>query len=181
MNRKWLGMVLVLAGAAAGCGQGRIIFGVDVYSFLAGAKRDTITYYAPLPPGTPDTIPVQKINVLPVDAGSSIVDSATISGALDFVNTSGTGNITFSVYIDTVPGVYTKPPILNVAAAVSGNATTNVPIAPVNLNAAVRQFFTSKQVYVGLRAAATASSPPVQGKAHLTALHLVVAMQDKIF
>jgi len=180
MNRKWLGMVLVLAGAAAGCGQGRLIFGVDVYSFLTGEKHDTVSYYAPLPPGTPDTIPVQKVNVLPVDAGQSLVDSVNLSGTVDFVNSTGTGNIQFSIYIDTVPGVYTKPPVLSVSAAVTGTTTTPASFNTA-LNAAVRQFFTSKQVYVGIRAAATATSPPVQGKAHLTALHILIVMQEKIF
>ena len=35
MNAKWLGVALA-AGVAAGCGQGRAIFVVDIYSFLTG-------------------------------------------------------------------------------------------------------------------------------------------------
>lgn len=181
MNRKWLGVAVLLASVAAACGEGRLIFGVDVYSFLTGAKHDTLTYFAPLPLGTPDTIPVQKVQTLPAGFGSSIVDTARLSGSVDFVNSSGTGNIQFSIYIDTVPGVYTKPPVLTVSAAVSGNATTTTPIGPLDLNATVRQFFTSTQVYVGMRAAATATSPPVQGKARLSGLQLRVVMQDKLF
>src|SRR2546430_11874390 len=54
MKAKWLGVALgcaVLAGGAAGCGQGRAIFNVDVYSFLKGTGRDTLR----LPPDRKST------------------------------------------------------------------------------------------------------------------------------
>ena len=34
----------------AGCGQGKAIFNVDVYSFMAGSGRDTIPYAIPPAP-----------------------------------------------------------------------------------------------------------------------------------
>jgi hypothetical protein len=182
MNRKWFGVAVLLAGVGvgAGCGEGRLIFNVDVYSFLTGAKHDTVSYFAPLPLGTPDTIPVQKVQTLPAGLGSSIVDTAHLSGSVDFVNSTGTGTLQFRIYIDTVPGVYTKPPVLTVSGAVSGGATTTTPFG-VDLNSTVRQFFTNTQVYVGVRVSATATSPPVQGKARLSAMQLRVVMQDKFF
>ena len=58
MRAKWLCLV-ALTAAAAGCGEGRAIFDIDVFSFLKSAKADTLPYLGPLPPGVPDTIPVQ--------------------------------------------------------------------------------------------------------------------------
>jgi len=179
MNGKWFAVAIVMAGASAGCGQGRLIFNVDVYSFLTGAQHDTLSYVGPLPPGTPDTIPPQKVSLLPVGLGSSIVDSVHVGGTVAFENTNGTGNLQFSIYIDTVPAVYAKPPVLTVSGAVSGAATTSSNFG-IDLAAAARQYFTSTQVYVGLRAAATATVPPVQGRARLTALQLRAVVQDKI-
>ena len=50
-----------LAVMAAGCGSGRLIFDIDVFSFLSAAAADTLPYVGPLPPGVPDTIPVQNV------------------------------------------------------------------------------------------------------------------------
>jgi hypothetical protein len=172
--------VLVTAALAAACGEGRAIFTVDVFSFLQSAQHDTLSYFAPLPLGTPDTIPEQKINVLPVGSGSSVVDSARLTGTVAFENSSGTGNLMFKLYIDTVPGVYARAALDSVAGAVSGTATTLSPFT-FDVKGAALQFFTSTQVYVGIRVVATATSPPVRGKAHLTALVLRVVLQDKVF
>src|SRR5436190_840466 len=49
MKAKLLGVALGCAVVAAGCGQGRAIFNVDVYSFLKGTGSDTVPYF--LPPG----------------------------------------------------------------------------------------------------------------------------------
>src|SRR5438094_10563761 len=83
MKAKWLGLALVSAAVAAGCGEGRAIFNVDVYSFLKGTGRDTIPYLVPGLSGRGSSIP-QKIN-LP-GAGSSIVDSVRALGTADLRN-----------------------------------------------------------------------------------------------
>src|SRR2546430_10966030 len=77
MKAKWLGVALgcaVLAGGAAGCGQGRAIFNVDVYSFLKGTGRDTLRLppdpLPPLPPSTTVTDSVTPIAVNLPGAGS---------------------------------------------------------------------------------------------------------------
>jgi hypothetical protein len=81
--------VLVLAAAllAAACGEGRAIFNVDIQSFIAGTGNDTIPYV--IPPGTATASNWQKID-LPPGFGSSIVESATITGAGNLINTGGT-------------------------------------------------------------------------------------------
>src|SRR2546426_12668134 len=86
MKAKWLGLALVSAAVAAGCGEGRAIFNVDVYSFLKGTGRDTVPYLVPGLSGSGSSIP-QKIN-LP-GAGSAIVDSVRALRKLELINSTG--------------------------------------------------------------------------------------------
>src|SRR6059036_576917 len=113
MRAKWLCLV-ALTAAGAGCGEGRAIFDIDVFSFLASAKADTLPYLGPLPPGIPDTIPVQTVNSIGLSA-ASVVDTVLLSGAVSFVNQTDTGRVVFQVYFDSVPNtVYTSPPAFGV-------------------------------------------------------------------
>ena len=92
-------LVLGAALLSVGCGEGRAIFNVDVYSFLAGTGKDTVPYV--FAPGVPDTLssPAQKIS-LPPGFGSSVVDSVRItSGAANLINAGGTGTIGFQLYV----------------------------------------------------------------------------------
>ena len=184
MNAKWLGVALA-AVVAAGCGKGRAIFDIDVYSFLASAKADTLPYLGPLPPGIPDTIPVQTVNSIGLSA-ASVVDTVLLSGAVSFVNQTDTGRVVFQVYFDSVPNtVYTSPPAFGVSADVFPASTTDSTFS-VNLPDALKPLFLASKVYVGLRASATptgASAPsgPVKGTAKLTALRARIVIQEKIF
>ncbi|SRR6266545_3300281 len=180
MNAKWIGVALA-AVVAAGCGKGRAIFDIDVYSFLSSAKADTLPYLGPLPPGVPDTIPVQTINSLGIGT-SSLVDTVRLTGTVSFVNATGTGNVTFQVYFDSVAtSVYSGTPAFGVTADVSPGATTDSVFDIPNLPDALKPLFLASQVYVGIRASATATSGTVQGTAKLTALRARIVIQDKIF
>src|SRR5207247_11209884 len=119
MNRTWITVTLIAASLGAGCGQGRVIFNVDVYSFLKTANRDTVPYYAPLPPGVPDTIPVQTVNLLPTGAGSSIVASASLTVLLAFGDGPPTGSVTYPLYIDQPRTEYTREARLSSVVATS--------------------------------------------------------------
>ncbi len=77
MRAKWLCLV-ALTAAAVGCGEGRAIFDIDVFSFLSNANADTLPYSGPLPP-LQDTIPVQTVNSIGI-GGSSIVDTVRLTG-----------------------------------------------------------------------------------------------------
>src|SRR5712691_1803368 len=124
MKDKWLGVALVRAAVAAGCGEGRAIFNVDVYSFLKGTGRDTVPYFVPPgPPVTAASTP-QKIN-LP-GAGSSIVDTVRAFGTVDLRNSAGSGTIGLAVYLAAdSASTYTSAPALTVPTKpVSGAATT---------------------------------------------------------
>ena len=184
MNAKWLGMALA-AVVAAGCGKGRAIFDIDVYSFLASAKADTLPYLGPLPPGIPDTIPVQTINSIGVGS-SSIVDTVLLSGTISFENETDTGTVTFQVYFDSVANnVYAGTPAFGVTADVLPSDTTDSAFS-VNLPDVLKPLFLASKVYVGIRASAApggSSSPsgPVKGTAKLTALRARIVIQEKIF
>ena len=92
MRRTSLALAFALMASAA-CGEGRAIFNIDVFSFLESSNVDTIPYAGPLPPGVPDTIPVQSIQLLPIGLGNSAVDSVRVTATLDFVNSGGTGSL----------------------------------------------------------------------------------------
>jgi len=173
-RRVWLAITAGVA-LAAGCGVGRTIFNVDVYSFLQGAGNDSVPYLAPSPF---DTIPPQLVNLLPIGLGSSVVESVTVSGSVDFVNQLGTGTVGLELYIDTVPDVYAGPPAFSVTpvAVTPGNTSTT----PFQGDAAAlsRQLFLSDKVYVGMRAVASGTAV---GKARLSALRLRIVIQDQIF
>src|SRR5437879_13915932 len=102
MRAKWL-WVAALAAAAAGCGEGRAIFNIDVFSFLSNANADTLPYSGPLPP-LQDTIPVQTVNSIGI-GGSSIVDTVRLTGSVEFVNDTGTGNVCIAVDVDKLNGM----------------------------------------------------------------------------
>ena len=177
MRAKWLCLV-ALTAAAAGCGEGRAIFDIDVFSFLSSANADTLGYVGPLPPGVPDTIPVQTIRSLGLGS-SNIVDTVRFIGSVDFVNASGTGTVDFKVYFDSVKTtVYTGTPWFTVSAAVTPGATTTSPFDVYIIDPAMRQLFLASTIYVGIRATATGV---IQGTAKLSALRARVVIQDKIF
>ncbi len=177
MRAKWL-WVLALTALVGGCGQGRAIFDIDVFSFLHATAADTLPYIGPLPPGVPDTIPVQTVNSLGIGT-SSIVDTVRLTGTVDFVNATGTGNVAFQVYFDSVKSsVYSGTPAFSVTGPVTPSATTTSPFTIPNLPDALKPLFLASTVYVGIRASATGT---IRGTAKLTALRARIVIQDKIF
>ena len=177
MRAKWLCLV-ALTAAVAGCGQGRAIFDIDVFSFLKATNADTLPYVGPLPPGVPDTIPVQTIKSLGIGS-SSIVDTVRLFGSVDFVNRNGTGSVTFQVYFDTAKSaVYTGTPAFSVSGPVTPGVTTTSPFDIPDLPTALKPLFLASTVYVGIRASATGT---IAGTAKLTALRARIVIQDKIF
>src|SRR2546421_10642384 len=110
MKGKGLGGALgwaVLAGGAAGCGQGRAIFNVDVYSFLKGTGRDTLRLPPdPLPPLPPSTTVTDSVTPIPVTlpgAGSSMVDTVRLLGTLDVTNPTSSGTLTSPIFFASSP------------------------------------------------------------------------------
>lgn len=181
MRRMQLGLALAAALGTLACGEGRAVFNIDVFSFLNSAKVDTIPYAAPLPPGVPDTIPVQRVQLLPIGFSNSVVDSVHVTATLNFVNQNGTGSVGFAIHIDSLPGVYTKPAAFQIAPVNVSGTNTSQGVLDAELVASLLPLFNRANLYVGTRVTATASVPPVNGVARITGLDLRIVLQDQIF
>jgi hypothetical protein len=173
-------MVVALAAAAA-CGEGKAIFNIDVFSFMQASDVDTIPYYAPVPPGTPDTIPVQEVQLLPIGMDQSIVDTARVRATIDFVNSSGTGQVGFAIYIDSVPNVYAGTPAFTVGPVAVSGTNTSQGVIDTDLVSTLLPLFARSSVWIGARVTATASVPPVQGVARVSSLDLRIVLQERVF
>jgi len=165
----------------AACGQGKAIFNVDVYSFMAGTGKDTIPYVIP-PASSASASTFQRI-LLPPGFGASIVDSVRITtGNANLINSAGTGTIGFALYFAAdSAGTTTAPAALNIpVTAVTGAQT--VPVAIAGDLSSVSTLFTKDTVWMRITATGTnAGLTPVTGKGALTALVIRVVLTDKIF
>jgi len=189
MHRKWLGVGVVLVSVAAACGQGRVIFNVDVYSFLRGSVNDTVSYIAP--PFTPNisaSNPSQKIGLVP-GLGESLIDTVRVSGTASVQNqTGGPGTLRFQVYLasDSAgtygPGrdsLFSPAPS---AALTAGVNTQSLVFAAPNLSPSGNALFANSSVWIRLAATISTSGGAImQGKAVLTGLDLRVVVQDKLY
>lgn len=166
----------------AACGEGKAIFNIDAYSFLAGTGKDVIPYNIPTGlSGTAST--VQKIN-LPPGFGSSGIDSVRITtGSANLNNTSGTGNIGFQLFFASdSAGTYTAPLALDIPPTNVTGAQTVPVVITGDLTGVVDSLF--KQEALWMRIAATANNTgagSLTGNGTLTALVIRVVLQDKIF
>ena len=180
MRANWL-LVTLVAILAAGCGEGRAIFNVDVYSFLKGTRADTVPYYVN-PMRSADSSSITKIN-LP-GAGASIVDSVKLFGTLDIVNASGSGTIATQLFLAADSAGTYNPSALAFSVSpksVSGNATV-VDTIQGKLNAGANSLFTKSELWFRLVARGTNSGLTLlQGKMVLTSLQLTVVITDKLF
>src|SRR5437879_12125618 len=157
MKAKWQVVALGCAVVAAGCGQGRAIFNVDVYSFLKGTGKDTLRLppdpLPPLPPSTTVTDSVTPIAVNLPGAGSSIVDTVRLIGTLDVTNPTSSGTLTYQTFFASSSSpavVHASAPAPTVGPASFPAATTSVPISAPNLAASVRDLFNSSALYLGM-------------------------------
>ncbi len=174
-------LVFAAALLSAACGEGRAIFNVDVYSFIAGTGKDTIPYV--IPPGTATASTFQKIS-LPPGFGSSVVESATITGGGNLLNIAGTGSIGFQLYVapDSAGTLAPGALALNIPEVPVVGADTAAIAITGGLSAAVLQAFTGSEMWVRLVASGTNPNvTPVTGEMGLNALMLRVVLQDKIF
>ncbi len=185
MKARWLGLAVTAAALVAGCGQGRAIFNVDVFSFLQGTGKDTVHYTAPPSfSATFQNAPI-AVNLVP-GAGSSIVDTVRFTGNANVENRTGSGSMTFKVYLATDSNaVYTDPngPAITVGpATVPGPGTTTPLPISTDLLAAFRNRFTQSKLFVGVQASVTSNAGAIfDGRVRLTALTARIVLQDKIF
>ena len=177
--KAFLSALLVVAAA---CGEGRAIFNVDVYSFMAGTGKDTIPYA--IPPATSATASTVQRFILPPGFGSSSVDSVRITnGGANLMNTGGTGTIGFQLFFAAdSASTFTAPVALNVPVTTVTNVQTVPVVITGDLSATVNSLFTQDTLWMRVAATGTnGGATPVTGKGVLTALQLRVVLQDKIF
>ncbi len=189
MRATWL-WTAVLLGAVTGCGEGRAIFTVDVFSFLKGTGGDTLRLTPdPLPPMPPATAFVDSstpvgVN-LPGGLSSSIVDTVRVTGSIDVANPTSSGSLSYAIFLASDPSpavVYGSAPALTVGPASFPAATTSVPIDAPNLAAAARNLFKGSGLYVGVRASiSNTGAAGLKTTLRLTQLRARVVIQDKIF
>jgi len=171
---------VLLSGA---CGEGRLIFNVDVHSFLAGTGKDTVPYAVP-PATSADTSTVQMIN-LPPGLGNSIVDSVRITnGAANLITTSGAGSIGLELYVAADSAGTYLPGALALSLSptnIPGPGTVPVVITG-DLSPGLNSLFTRDTLWIRLAAAGiNPAATPLIGRMALTALQIRVVMQDKLF
>jgi hypothetical protein len=189
MNGKWFAIAIVVAGASAACGEGRLIFNVDVYSWLQGSVNDTVPYAAP--PSASNfsaSNTAQKITLVP-GLGSSFVDTVKVVVTADVQNQSGgPGTLRFQVYLaaDSAgtytagkDSMFTPPPLVNLTAGVN---TQPISFAG-NLSPSGNALFTNSAIWIRMVGTVSNASTTtvMQGKAVLTSLNLRVVVQDKLF
>lgn len=166
---------------SAGCGEGRAIFNVDLYSFLLADGADTMQYVLPPPGGT-----LQQTTQVPLLGGlqDSGVDSLRFTATLRFENTSGgPGNITFDVFFDTTQAtLFTGTPPLSIAGAVGPGATVVTVTDTIDVTSTLKDLFVYPLIHVGLRITAdNPSASIIQGQVRVTAFDMRLAIQEQIF
>ena len=183
--------VMLLAAVAAGCGEGRAIFSIDVHSFMTGGT-DTLRLppdpLPGLPPGpTPVRDSITPVGVdLPTAMSSSIVDTVTLIGNLDVTNPTSSGSLSYDVFFASVADpavVYGGAPALTIGpTSFPAGTTTSVPITSQNLAAVVGDAFKGSGLYVGIRAEIfNTGLTALKTTLKLTQLQARIVFQDKIF
>ena len=190
MRRIWIGVGMALATLMAACGAGRVIFNVDVYSFMTGAAQDTV-FYPAVPPFTSSLTlsnPAQQVNLVP-GLGQSGIDTVKVSGTAIVMNQAGgPGSLQFQVYLaaDSLgtygagkDSMFSPAPTATIPFGVS---TQTLVFAAPNLSPSGDSLFSNSSVWV--RMAATVSNTgatPMSGKAVLTGLDVRVVVTDQLF
>jgi len=187
MRSAWVSAMLAAAVLVAGCGEGRLILNVDVYSFMQGAGNDTLRYpplpIAFIPPGVSDTVGSDSVKVvLPGNLGNSIVDSAYVFVIADLDNVTGTGNITVEAFLSADSStIFSGSPAFSFGGAVSPGAVTRDTVS-AELVSTLNSLFTGSEVWLAFRAVvANTGATGMQGTVRLRALDLRIVVQDEVF
>jgi hypothetical protein len=171
-------LLLGAAGLAAACGEGRAIFNVDVYSFIAG-DIDTVPYAAPPIIGTYDTTTTPIEMSLVAGLGDSQVDTVRITAAADLINVQGSADVTFELYFAADAGsVYSGTPQFTAAGSVNGPGTTQIGGVAELTDA----LFSEPTLWVGIRVQVTNNAAAiVSGELAVTALSVRIVLDDRVF
>jgi len=164
----------------AACGKGRVIFNVDVLSFLSAS--DSLKGYDVLG-GIPQTdTTVSRRFVLPPGFGKSSVDSVSATAAASLENATGSGSVQFDVFFSKAQGsLFTGTPYLTASSGAVVGADT-VPLLPPTTVSLADTVFNTDSLWIGIRARlSTNAGPNMTGHLRLNQIQVRIVLQDKIF
>src|SRR5258706_7541756 len=165
MNKTRLGLALAAATAVAlACGQGHLIVNVDIFSFMQGTGKDTITI--PTIPatlgGTVDNTPLSV--QLPPGLSNSVVDTVSLTGAMVLTNTTGSGTMFVEVFFagDSASTYSGSPAISSDTVTITTGGPDTMHVRG-NLTQVIDTLFTKSKVWIGLRAHVQAGGTAITG------------------
>jgi hypothetical protein len=179
-----------LAGAAAAavllavaCGEGRVIFNVDVHSFITASGDDTVRYLFPSIGAVDTSSDAQEITLVE-GLGSSVIEEVSATGAVQFRNDSGTVTLGFQLFVAADSAGTYAPANLAVdipPTTLTGLQTITVPIS-ANFNQTLEALFTQPTLWFRVVVAGNNSGGTTAGgKMIVTSLNLRVVMQEDLF
>jgi len=183
MRAKWLWVTCLAGAAATGCGEGRVIFNVDVLSFLRPTGGDTIHY--DVPGGLTVDSTVSEFFALPGGFGKSTVNSVSITGAAALDNSGGGGSVVFDIFFAKSQAALFAPGSAYVSAS-SGHVSgvQSVQLLPPTSVSPGDTVFNADSIWVGVRAQVTADPPllpHMTGRLRMTELTVQIVLNDKLF
>lgn len=185
MKATRLGLALAAAASLAlACGQGHIIFNVDVFSFLSGTGSDTISLPT-VPANTGGTVssPAKSIQ-LPPGLSNSVVDTVSLTGSMLLTDNTGSGTMFFQVFFggDSASTYAGAPALYSDTVTVPNGGAGVTLLLNGNLTQALDSLFTRSTVWIGIRASTQAGATSItNGKLRLTALNAHIVMNEKFF
>jgi hypothetical protein len=178
MSVTRLTLLAVAAGVALvlGCGEGRVIFNVDLLSFL-DAGEDTIHYPSPIPPVDTIKNPPILFRLPPGLGGKGTVDTVAVTVGTYVVNSSGSGQVSFQIFFASdAATLYSGTPYSQASLVV--NSGDSLPLVPPTIPVIGDPLFTNDSLYFGVRVSVASG---MTGRLRLSTVQLRIVLQEKIF
>lgn len=172
------GAALIAVGFA-GCGNNRVFVDVDVRSFMQ--PSDLVNPYA-APPFVAASSRLDPIQVNLVEDFGGGVEAVTLDLTIDYVNQTGSGDATFTLYLgDDAATLFGTPSVGTLNATLQPGTTTSGTIR-IQADQRVADLFSSQRLFLGAELGwASTGSDPVQGECIIAQLKARVASRLSIF
>ena len=166
--------------SVAGCVNNRVLVDVDVRSFLR--ESDLVNPYdAQLVP-TSDRIEPVQVNLVENFGDLGGAHTVTLQIALDYVNVTGTGTGSFTLYLgDDAATLFTTPAVASLNVDLQPDTTTRSEVT-IPVDTRVLDLFTSQRLYVGADLGWTPSGiEPLLGDCVIVVLNARVESRLSVF
>ena len=178
---RFSGLAIAAGVLMLGCGEGRLIFNVDLLSYEP-TLADTLPYAVPggtsLPSGQ-RRFPLRVIGLV----GNSTVDSVLLRYGTSVLNAAGGGRFILEVFFGVDSATVFASPVSFVDTVVVAGPDTQL-VGPISVSLlADDNVFTSTTIWVGVRGSLAADPGPVMTGSLVTVsvLGLRIILQDQIF